>query len=64
MKDFISEANDGSIRHLCIFDKNVYLLELKVSLDMVYSEDEIYELSLSREPKTSAAVSSFNILPL
>ncbi|OXA42819.1 RAS guanyl-releasing protein 1 [Folsomia candida] len=35
---------------------NVDLLNtLRASLDLAYSEDEIYELSLSREPKTSVS---------
>lgn len=40
---------------------NLYFYQFKqLSLDMSYSEDEIYELSLAREPRTS--VSSVNLL--
>ena len=34
------------------YDKSV-CLALQLSLDLHYSEDEIYELSLAREPRTS-----------
>ena len=38
------------------FQENRDLIKLlQLSLDMIYSEDEIYELSLAREPRTSVS---------